>query len=147
LGLLGAGARLPVPADILVDSANPTTFHRSVEAIGALAFSPAADPRLVALSINRMAEVRPSVLNGDFLACDAFDTSDQLRRLRLPTLIVCGAEDKFTPPRYSQLLAGLIPQARLEIVLQAGHMVMLEQPQIVADLLSQFIESIPYIAG
>ncbi len=147
LGLLGAGARLPVPGEILADSANATTFHKAVEAIGALAFSSSADLRLVELAISRMAEIRPSVLYGDFLACEAFDATEQLGQIHQPVLVLCGAEDRITPPRHSQLLVGLIPNARLEIIIQAGHMVMLEQPQVVAGLLTQFLESIPYIAG
>jgi hypothetical protein len=108
-----------------------------------LAFSPQAGSRLVELAASRMAEIRPSVLHGDFLACEAFNVTEQLGRILQPTLILCGVEDQITPPRYSQFLAGLIPNARLEIVIQAGHMVMLEQPQVVAGLLTQFLESIP----
>jgi pimeloyl-ACP methyl ester carboxylesterase len=147
LGLLGAGARLPVPAEILADAVSATTFHKAVEGIHALAFSPQAGSRLVELAASRMAEIRPSVLHGDFLACEAFNVTEQLGRILQPTLILCGVEDQITPPRYSQFLAGLIPNARLEIVIQAGHMVMLEQPQVVAGLLTQFLESIPNIAG
>ena len=147
LGLLSAGARLPVPADILADLVSSTTFHKAIEAIRVLAFSASTDPRLIELAIGRMAEIRPSVLYSDFLACESFNMVDQLSQIRQPALILCGAEDAITPPRHSQLLAGLLPNARLEIVDRAGHMVMLEQPQTVASLLSQFLDSIPYMAG
>jgi pimeloyl-ACP methyl ester carboxylesterase len=147
LGLVGAGARLVFPEEILADTVSATTFHKAVEAVISLAFSPSADPRLVELASSRMCEVRPAVLHGDFLACAAFDVTQQLEKIDRPVLIVCGAEDRLTPPRFSQLLAGLIPNARLEFISQAGHMVMLEQPQAVACWLMPFLGSIPYIAG
>ncbi len=147
LGLLGAGVRLPLPEAVLADSLNAATYHKAVRTIVALAFSPAADPRLVELAAIRMSETRPSVLHGDFLACAAFDVAEQLGEIAQPTLILCGADDQLTPPRYSQLLASLIRNSRLDILPQAGHMVMLEQPQAVAERLAQFLDSIPYIAG
>jgi pimeloyl-ACP methyl ester carboxylesterase len=52
-----------------------------------------------------------------------------------------------TPLRQSQFLAGAIPSARLEVIPQAGHMAMLEQPQAVANVLRPFIGSIPYHPG
>ena len=147
LGLLGAGARLPLPESVLSDSINATTFHKAIQAVVSLAFSPATDPRLIELASDRMCETRPSVLHGDFLACAAFDVSEILGEVSQPTLILCGADDKLTPPRFSQLLASLIRDSRLEIISQAGHMVMLEQPQDVAERLGLFLDSIPYIAG
>jgi pimeloyl-ACP methyl ester carboxylesterase len=38
-------------------------------------------------------------------------------------------------------------QGRIEIVPRAGHMVMLEQPERVAELLSEFLRSLPYQPG
>jgi pimeloyl-ACP methyl ester carboxylesterase len=142
LGLVGGGPRLRVNPEILAFSSNPTTYHKAVEAIISYAFSPAADPGLVEQARKRMAEVRPSVLQGDLLACDAFEISEDLERITQPTLVICGADDRLTPPRYSQVLAGAIPSAKLEIVPQAGHMVMLEQPQEVSRLVTQFLDQI-----
>jgi pimeloyl-ACP methyl ester carboxylesterase len=147
LGLLGAGARLPLPEQVLADALNATTYHKAIQAVVDLSFSPTADPRLVELASIRMGETRSSVLHGDFLACAGFDVSEKLGKVHQPTLILCGADDRLTPPRFSQLMASLIRDSRLEIIPQAGHMVMLEQPQAVAERLVQFLDSIPYIAG
>ena len=84
-------------------------------------------------------ETRPAVLYGDLMACDAFDVMDQLSRLSLSTLIVCGSDDKMTPLRYSEFLRDHIHGACLEVVPNAGHMVMLEQPDLVSDLLADFL--------
>jgi len=147
LGLIGTGARLKVSQEILTEAASPTTFHRAVEIVSSAFFSQYADPHLVELAGARMAQTRPTVFYGDFLACDQFDVSAQVNQIRQPTLVLCGAEDRLTPPRWSEFLAGQIPNAQLELVPQAGHMVMLEQPQVVAAALARFLGSLPYHAG
>lgn len=55
-----------------------------------------------------------------------------LRQLRIPALIVCGREDKVTPPAASEELHQLLPHAPLEWIEQAGHQTPLEQARAVA---------------
>jgi pimeloyl-ACP methyl ester carboxylesterase len=88
-----------------------------------------------------MAETRPDVLYGDLLACDDFDATARLAKIRQPVRILCGSEDRMTPLRQSQALAAAIPGARVEAIPHAGHMVMIEQPEAVATSLADFIES------
>jgi pimeloyl-ACP methyl ester carboxylesterase len=56
-----------------------------------------------------------------------------LATLAIPALVVCGREDKVTPPEMSQEAADLIPGARLRWIEGAGHMVPLEQPDALSD--------------
>ena len=60
-----------------------------------------------------------------------------LAALALPVSVVCGREDKVTPPEMSEEAAALIPGARLRWIEGAGHMVPLEQPELLADELLQ----------
>ncbi len=55
----------------------------------------------------------------------------QLRRVRASTVVVWGKEDRFFPVAYAERYAAAIPGARLEIVPEAGHLVMLERPEAV----------------
>ena len=80
------------------------------------------------------------VVHKDFLACKAFDDRERLNEIQQPALIICGSEDKMTPVRFSQFLIDDLPDARLEIIPNAGHMVMLEQPANVAALIKKFLE-------
>jgi pimeloyl-ACP methyl ester carboxylesterase len=139
LGLVGAGARLRVNPMLLEYTANPTTFYKAVEMVTAWSFGPSADARLVELALRRMREARPSVLHGDLLACAGFDVTEQIGDVCQPTLVICGADDRMTPTRDAQFLAGMIPGAQIEIIPNAGHMVMLEQPQAVAAALAAFL--------
>jgi pimeloyl-ACP methyl ester carboxylesterase len=52
-----------------------------------------------------------------------------------------------TPRRYSETLATQIPEAALQTIDGAGHLVMLEQPRRVAALLRVFVAAIPYVPG
>ena len=143
LGLLGSGSKLRVDPSILETAGNPSTFESAVEMINENCFSTNSSQNLIQLSKQNMLEMRPPVLLGDFLACNEFDVTSQLGKIDVPTLIICGAEDKMTPLKYSELLRGRIANSHLHVVDNAGHMVMAEQPDVVADLLKQFIDSIP----
>jgi len=142
LVLMGAGARLRVNPEILLKSESEATYISAVGMVIDWAFSPEASKRLVELAGKRMAETRPSVLHADFLACDAFDIVDRVSEIRCPTLVICGADDRLTPPRFAQFLASQIRRVQLEIVPEAGHMVMLEQPQTVARSMQAFLGTI-----
>jgi pimeloyl-ACP methyl ester carboxylesterase len=139
LGLIGTGARLRVLPEILENSSNTLTFQACIEAITACSYATATDRRLVELAAERMAETRAAVLHSDFLACDQFDLMEDVERIQAQTLIITGMEDQMTPPRYAQYLANKLPHASLVLVPDAGHMVMLEQPQVVARELLNFL--------
>jgi pimeloyl-ACP methyl ester carboxylesterase len=147
LCLVGTGARLRVAPAILQSTADAATFPAAVRLINDLSFADQTGIRLRELAAQRMADIRPSVIHGDFLACDAFDATEQLSTVSAATLILCGAEDKMTPPKYSEFLQERIAGARLEIVPNAGHMVMLEQPDAVAASINGFLDSIRYQPG
>ncbi len=57
----------------------------------------------------------------DWQACNAFDRIHEVARLCVPTLVVVGADDVFTPLKYSRYLAEKIAGARLVVVDGAGH--------------------------
>ena len=144
LVLVSSGPRLRVAPQLIENTSNPTTLINAIELVIEWSFSPKASPRLRELVTQRIVDTRQSVFYGDFLACDAFDETTRICEIRQPTLVMCGAEDKMTPPRHSNYLASNIPNARLQVIPDAGHMVMLEQPQAVAAAISAFLESISY---
>jgi pimeloyl-ACP methyl ester carboxylesterase len=143
LGLLGSGSKLPVSPILLETAGNPIAFESAVETVNKNCFSLESPQNLVELSKRTMLEIRPPVLLGDLLACNEFDVTSQLDKIKAPTLIICGAEDKMTPLKFSQLLQAGIINSQLQVLDNAGHMVMLEQPDAVANLLKQFIDNIP----
>ena len=124
LGLLGSGARLRVNPSILEDVSNPRTFASAVETITELSYGSQFDAHHKELAARRLAETRLPVLLGDFEACDAFSVLDDLHRVHTPTLILVGTKDRMTPLSQSRILHEQISGADLQIIPEAGHMVM-----------------------
>ena len=144
LGLIGGGAKMRVAQSTLEMAANPSTFPSAVQAIIENSYSTTADPHLKELAIKQMSETRQAVLYGDFLACDLFDVMDTVKKIHVPTLVVCGSADRMAPPNRSEYLRDQIEDAQMQIVEGAGHMVMIERPDEVAGLLNKFLNKIPY---
>ncbi len=139
--LIGSGARLRVSPLILDLAADPNSFAKAVGLIISKSYSSNVNPTLKKLGEKQLLEIRPAVLYGDLRACDEFNVMDQLDRIQCPTLILCGAEDQMTPLKYSEFLCAHIPAAQMEIIQDAGHMVMIEQHARVASAIARFLDS------
>lgn len=63
-----------------------------------------------------------------------------LPNISCPTLLVCGREDVLTPLAFHQEMLAAIPQARLEIIEQCGHLSTLERPEAVNGLLRRWLQ-------
>jgi pimeloyl-ACP methyl ester carboxylesterase len=142
LVLVGTGGRLRVTDEILLATADPDRFQESIDTITGWSFSDSASEQLVSLANLRMSEIQPEVIHGDFTACNQFDILDRLSQIAVPTLILCGKQDRLTPVKYSHFLDEQIPESTLVLIENAGHMVMLEQPLEVAGAVEHFIDSI-----
>jgi pimeloyl-ACP methyl ester carboxylesterase len=140
--LIGTGAKLRVHPKLIQFCSSESTYPEAVSQVMEWAFSSQADQRLVELAGERMADTSHTVVHKDFLACDAFDIRDRVKDINQPVLVICGSEDQMTPVRFSQFLIEELPEAHLEIIPNAGHMAMLEQPEIVANLIRKFIEAL-----
>ena len=147
LGLVGTGARLGVDAALLRSASQDDTFHTTISLLGKRSFGAGAPPRLKELALKRMSEMRSAVLFDDLTACNEFDRMDQLGQINVRTIILCGAEDQMTPVAYSRYLNERIAGSTFQVFPDAGHMLMLERPAEVADVLGQFLDSIPYTPG
>jgi len=144
--LVGTGARLKVFPMILAGIKD--NFEVTARKINQFAFSPKVQTDLIEKSLSLMLKVRPEVLYGDFLACDRFDRMNEVEKIVLPTLILCGDDDQLTPVKYSQFLHGRIKGSKLEVLPNAGHMVMMEAPQAFNEKVREFIlESLNKVRG
>jgi pimeloyl-ACP methyl ester carboxylesterase len=140
LVLVGSGARLRV--NPLIMAMVQEDFAAAARLVTEWALGGKPDERTRRQYLRGLSDVNPEVLLGDFRACDAFDAMARLGDIAVPTLVLCGADDRMTPPKYSQYLADRIPNAQLRLVEQAGHMVMLEQSQAVTYAIAQFVQQV-----
>jgi pimeloyl-ACP methyl ester carboxylesterase len=67
---------------------------------------------------------------------------DRLARVAAPTLVIAGARDDASLASAHELVAAL-PDARLEVIPGAGHVVNLAAPERVSALLREFLEALP----
>lgn len=139
IGLIGTGARLRVLPEIL--ELVEQDFERAVELILEWAFSGSPPPELFAKAKEQMQRNGQRALLRDLLTCDSFDVLGELEKIGMPALIVCGREDRLTPMKYAEYLRDHIPNATLQIIEGAGHMVMLERPEELNRTVWNFLTS------
>ena len=114
-------------------------FAETVPKINQFAFSRKARSDLIEKGVSLMLQCKAEILYGDFLACDRFDVMKEVEKIILPTLILCGDDDQLTPIKYSQFLQNRIKGSKLEVLLNAGHMVMMESSQDFNEKIRSFI--------
>lgn len=93
-----------------------------------LAYHKGIDPKILAQAKEEFTQTPVEVLLTDFLACRAF-TFEPAGPLSSDCLLLFGEEDRLTPVKYVQPLRDLLPRHRLSLIPDAGHMVMIEQPE------------------
>ncbi len=76
----------------------------------------------------------------------AFDAHDKLGALGVlgdvEVLLLCGVADLMTPPAHTARMAEVLPDARLVLVPDAGHMVVAERPDVVNSALDALVDRV-----
>ncbi|MGA4850696.1 alpha/beta fold hydrolase [Streptomyces sp. G5(2025)] len=92
----------------------------------------------------RMIESTPIDVVAEFYP--AFAEHDKAAALAhfagLPVLVLAGEKDLVTPSEHSEAIAALLPDAELVLVPDAGHLVMLEHPEVVTDRLADLLSRV-----
>jgi pimeloyl-ACP methyl ester carboxylesterase len=138
--LMGTGAMLKVAPQFLDGLLKD--FENTVDKIVSYAYLKNTEKELIMEGARMMKGPGPIVVHSDFLACDLFDIRKKLKRLSVPCLIICGEDDKLTPPNLSRFLNEHIPVSTLKIIPNAGHMVMIERYKEVNTAILEFIHEI-----
>jgi pimeloyl-ACP methyl ester carboxylesterase len=68
------------------------------------------------------------------------DSRPDLATITVPTTIIVGEGDRLTPPELSREMAALIPGATLEMIAQAGHLALAEQPEATTAALLRWLD-------
>ncbi|MEV5608220.1 alpha/beta hydrolase [Streptomyces sp. NPDC052225] len=95
----------------------------------------------VARFAERMIEGTPIDVVAEFYP--AFQEHDKTAALNhfadLPVLVLAGEQDLVTPSEHSEAIAALLPEAEFVLVPDAGHLVMMEHPEVVTDRLADLL--------
>jgi pimeloyl-ACP methyl ester carboxylesterase len=70
---------------------------------------------------------------------ERMETCSNLKDMKVPSLIICGEEDKITPVKQAQFLHENIPGAKIKLLSAAAHMSNLEQPALFNEAISEFL--------
>lgn len=145
LALIAAGTAMPVHPDLqgAADRNDPIAYQLitgwSYGIDGHLGGHPQPGTWVVGGTTRLLERSRPGVLAADLRACQAYTAAEAAARIRCPTLIVAGTDDKMVPVGAVTDLSACIAGARLEVVARGGHQVMSEHPEVVRRLLTGFL--------
>jgi len=148
-GIIGRAIRPIAPGVIraanrraaLIESGRRTGSDVAYLLTRKFAFGGDVPPSLVDFMERMIAHTPVEVMTEFF---DTFLDHDKLEALGVlsdvETLVMCGDKDMLTPPKNSNVMADALPDAELEIVPGAGHMVILERPTVVNAALRRLVD-------
>lgn len=139
LALVSTGARLRVKQDIL--DAYELAAQGEVSAPRGPRFRTDVPAPIVDALEGAFARVPVSSSSDDWKSANRFDRLDALADLELPTLVLAGDDDPFTPMKYSEFLASGITGARLVRLESGSHLAIVERSRDVADAIERFVSS------
>ena len=136
VALLGAAVPMSVSEPLLAAAREDSPAARDMMMLWGHGFAaqiggnPLAGVHVINSSLRLLERAAPGVLYNDLHACNAYTGGmEAAARVRAPTTLICGAEDKMTPARAAGVLAGALHDASLEVIPRSGHILMTEQPE------------------
>jgi len=75
-------------------------------------------------------------------AAGEHSAQDLLPEVRVPTLVLAGSRDTFTPPEISVAMAEAIPGCKLALIPGGSHILPLEEREQVREILREFLKSL-----
>lgn len=92
------------------------------------------DQLLAATDVRVWSQVLPALLD--------FDNSHLLARVTVPTLVAVGDKDRLTPVSAARHMADTIPDARLLVLPDSGHMAFMEEHELLDHAITTFVEEV-----
>lgn len=140
LVLVGAGGlSLPGEARLDVFAMNPATLTRNLfydQALAERILSAEPTPEQIRAQVRNRSMTARLGWN-PYMADPTLAT--RLRRIKVPTLLVWGAQDRIVPLTHAHAFAERIPHAELKLIEASGHLPMTEQPAEFARLVGDFL--------
>lgn len=141
--LVDTGARLRVDPALLRGARAAAEAGRAVPTDRAWGFASGTPQSLVDTVQGLSAGTDPAVTYQDWIADDTFDVMSRLKEIQVPTLVLCGDQDRLTPVKYHEFLAAQIAGSRLTIVGGAGHWMFWEKPEAFTQAVRSFLDGLP----
>jgi pimeloyl-ACP methyl ester carboxylesterase len=104
--------------------------------------SPSHDAAARRRILDAMARPPASVLRADLEAAAGLELRGRLDGIGVPVAIVAGRHDRLISTRKASILRGRLEGSSLRIVDDAGHMLVLEAPEVVADEIMTLVDRV-----
>lgn len=101
-----------------------------------------ADPQVRREVIETMSRIDPAAYRIGAKAVWLADQRDRAIAIRVPTLVLVGDQDLITPPELSTELFDLVPNARMQVIADAGHLINLEKPAEFNRVVGEFLDEV-----
>ncbi|OAN58494.1 alpha/beta fold hydrolase [Sphingomonas sp. TDK1] len=149
LGLANTGVHPPAPGE----AANRQILIDRARADGMAALADAWLPPMMGAPQDQVAALMPDLramvaanaresYEGQIAALLARpDAVSPLRSYRAPLLLLAAEQDRWSPPAQHADMRDLAPQAVLHVVPDAGHMLPVERPEVVAGLIGPWFDA------
>ena len=144
LALLGVSCPMPVSEQLLDEARMDSPVAREMMMIwghghrSLLGGNPIPGVNIFQSGLRLLERAKPGALHTDLKACNGYESGfDAAARVTCRTHLICGREDRMTPPRGAEKLATLIPDSQVHVINGSGHMMMSEQPEKTHSLLSR----------
>ncbi|MGC8559376.1 MAG: alpha/beta fold hydrolase [Phycisphaerae bacterium] len=106
--------------------------------------SPSAPSQLRSRVADMIARQNPAgMIQAQMAAAMRIDQTPQLPEIKIPALVIGGAEDVITPPHIMQRWCSQLPGSRWVEIPGAGHLTPMEAPEAVNAAISHFVKHLP----
>ena len=146
-----------IPCDTAAKIGTAIYWHERITAVRTQGIAPLAEAILSRWFSPNFISQQPAAYRGYYhmltrtpqegyaATCEAIrdaDLREQIGQIQCPALVLCGAEDRATPPELVQeLVAGLV-NGRFTLIPHAGHIPSIEQPTPMAKIITEFLKEI-----
>ncbi len=141
LVLLSGAAKPEIAAETLAAWQDPIQAAVAQPTVDEL-FSPTTSLEVRSAVWSELEGSDPRIRGLDLVAWTSDDFRSRLSEIRQPVLVVAGADDRIVAPETSQDLCPQLANARLEIIENAGHVAELEQADVLAARIDEFVRSL-----
>ena len=140
--LLGTASLMPVHPDLIKAAKNDLSIAANLITDWSLGKTqhignnPSPGAWMIGGSIQLIMNSIKGVLANDLIACNEYKQASNLaKNIEQEVLIISGQEDKMTPVKKAKELSSIFKNCNIVVIYDAGHMMMLEDPTKVAQLM------------
>jgi pimeloyl-ACP methyl ester carboxylesterase len=142
LGLISAAASFQLQPEFIEHFRSQESFALGLQALKHLVTPQKGNIAWFPAFQQASSKTRSSLWYADWRACALFDIRKQLPEIKTPALVMAGTKDKIVPFADSKFLSKRLSNAKMLPFYNNGHMLMLEEAQLIGKALIDFLRAL-----